>query len=52
MFKIEGGNEALTDGQTNGHSNAFLNGGYYIIPPFFLKWQYIIKPFNLIGYML
>ena len=34
MLKIESGNEALTDGQTDGRTlkRKFLNGGYNIIP--------------------
>ena len=32
MLKLEPGNEAVTDGQTDGHSNAFFCGGYDIIP--------------------
>ena len=34
LLKIESGNEALTDGQTDGRTlkRKFLNGGYNIIP--------------------
>ena len=47
MFKIEPGNETLTDGRTDrrtdgrtdGHSNANFFGGYNIIPRTFFKWR-------------
>ena len=48
MLKIESGNEALTDGQTDVRTDGqtlkrkFLNGGYNIIPAL-LKWRGIIK---------